>query len=281
MSSAAIPSPGLDEVAVGPLTFHVYGLLYVVAILAAVLITRRRWRRAGGDPDVVVDVAIWAVPAGIVGARLYHVVTSWSELPDAWWGPLAVWRGGLGVWGGIAAGTLAGIVVLRRRGADVPRFLDAAAPGLLVAQAIGRLGNWFNQELYGRPTALPWGLEIDASERPAAYADAVTFHPVFLYELLWNLGLAGALVWLGHHRGVRPGGLFALYVAGYSLFRIVAELALRIDPSSMALGLRLNAFVAAGLLIAALAAFARIQRGSGTVRRAGGSKPVMRRGTQR
>ena len=109
----------------------------------------------------------------------------------------------------------------------------------------------------------------------------MTFHPVFLYELLWNLGLAGALVWLGHHRGVRPGGLFALYVAGYSLFRVVAELALRIDPSSMALGLRLNAFVAAGLLIAALAAFARIQRGSGTVRRAGGSKPVMRRGTQR
>jgi prolipoprotein diacylglyceryl transferase len=128
-------------------------------------------------------------------------------VPDHGWGPLAVWKGGLGIWGGIALGTLAGLVVLRRRHADTPRFLDAAAPALLVVQAIGRIGNYFNQELFGKPTSLPWPLEIDPSQRPDTYAGFAIFHPTFLYELIWNLALAAALVWLGHHRSIRPPGL--------------------------------------------------------------------------
>lgn len=262
---SAIPSPAFDEVHLGPLTFHVYGLMYVAAIVAALLIVRRRWRAQGGDGDLVYEVAMWSVPAGILGARLYFVATSWSEVPHAWWGPLAVWEGGLGVWGGIAAGTLAGLLVLRRRGADIPAFLDAAAPALLVAQSIGRLGNWFNQELFGGPTSLPWGLRIDAVHRPAEYAAATTFHPTFLYEIVWNLALAATLVWVGHHRRVRPGGLFALYVAGYSFFRIFEEM-LRVDPAHHILGLRLNFFVACVLFAAGTGVFLRSQLSRGPSR---------------
>jgi prolipoprotein diacylglyceryl transferase len=195
----------------------------------------------------------------LVGGRLYYLATSWDEVPDHWWGPLAVWKGGLGIWGGIALGTLAGIWRLRRAGVDVARFLDAAAPALLVAQSIGRVGNWFNQELFGRPTDLPWGLEIDPDHRPARFADEPTFHPTFLYEIVWNLSLAAGLVWLGHHRGVRAPGLFALYVTGYSAFRIAEEL-LRVDPAHHILGLRLNFFIACGLTVAGAAWFARTQR---------------------
>lgn len=259
---ASLPSPSFNELHIGPLTLRVYGLMYAVAIFAAIAITRRRWRAQGGDDDLVYEVALWGVPAGIVGARLYFLATSWSEVPSAWWGPFAVWEGGLGVWGGIAAGTLAGLVVLRRRGGEIPVFLDAAAPALLVAQSIGRVGNWFNQELFGGPTSLPWGLEIDAAHRPAEYATAATFHPTFLYEITWNLALAGALVWLGHQRRTRPGGLFALYVTGYSLFRIFEEL-LRVDPAHHILGLRLNFFVASVLFAGGVLVFARVQRAEG------------------
>jgi prolipoprotein diacylglyceryltransferase len=168
-------------------------------------------------------------------------------------------QGGLGIWGGIAAGTLTGIWVLHRRGADIPRFLDAAAPGLLVAQAIGRIGNYFNQELFGGPTNLPWGLHIDLAHRPAGYAAYTTFHPTFLYELIWNLALAGVLVLLGRTGRIRPPGLFALYVAGYSGFRIFEE-TLRVDPAHHYLGLRLNFYVASLLCAGGLAWFARTQR---------------------
>jgi len=149
--------------------------------------------------------------------------------------------------------------VLRRRGADIPRFMDAAAPALLVAQSIGRVGNYFNQELFGGPTSLPWGLSVDPAHRPAGYVQYATFHPTFLYEIVWNLGLAGALVWLGHHRRIRAPGLFALYVAGYSLGRIGEEL-LRVDPAHHILGLRLNFFVALALFVVGLVWFARVQR---------------------
>jgi prolipoprotein diacylglyceryl transferase len=179
---ASIPSPSSNGLDLGPFFVHFYGLAYVVAITAAVVITRRRWRAQGGDPDLVLDVAIWAVPAGILGGRLYHDLTSWNEVPHTWWGWAAVWQGGLGIWGGIAAGTLVGLWALRRRGADIPRFLDCAAPALLVAQAIGRIGNYFNQELFGGPTDLPWALEIDRAHRPANYLADPTFHPIFLYE---------------------------------------------------------------------------------------------------
>jgi prolipoprotein diacylglyceryl transferase len=256
--SASIPSPPTNGFHLGPLFVHAYGLAYVAAVIAAVAITSRRWGREGGDRALVEEVALWGFPAGLIGGRLYFLATSWDQVPPHWWGPLAVWDGGLGIWGGIACGTLAGIWVLRRRGADIPRFLDAAAPALLVAQAIGRVGNYFNQELFGGPTGLPWALQISPAHRPPGYEQFATFHPTFLYELLWNLALAAALVWLGHHRRIRAPGLFALYVAGYSLGRIGEEL-LRVDPAHHILGLRLNLYVATALFVAGVAWFAHTQ----------------------
>jgi prolipoprotein diacylglyceryl transferase len=244
---------------------HAYGLAYVAALVAAVAITTRRWERGGGDRDLVYEVALWGVPTGLIGGRLYFLATSWGQVPPHWWGPVAVWDGGLGIWGGIACGTLAGLWVLRRRGADIPRFLDAAAPALLVAQAIGRVGNYFNQELFGGPTGVPWALQIAPAHRPLGYEQFATFHPTFLYEIVWNLALAAAVVWLGRNRPIRAPGLFALYVAGYSLGRIGEEL-LRVDPAHHILGLRLNLYVAALVFIGGLIWFARIQGWAGTRR---------------
>jgi prolipoprotein diacylglyceryl transferase len=269
-----LPSPPSNGFNLGPLFVHAYGLAYVLAVAAAIAITVRRWEANGGERELVYEVALWGFPAGLIGGRLYFLATSWNEVPPHWWGPLAVWKGGLGIWGGIAAGTLAGVLVLRRRGANIPVFLDAAAPALLVAQAIGRVGNYFNQELFGGPTTLPWGLEISPAHRPAGYAQYATFHPTFLYELIWNLLLAAALVWLGRHHSIRAPGLFALYVAGYSLARVGEEL-LRVDPAHHILGLRLNLYVASVLCLAGLAWFVLIQRAGGkastgeTMRRGG------------
>jgi len=204
---------------------------------------------------------MWGVGAGIVGARLYHAATSWEEVPDEWWGIFAVWKGGLGVWGGVAAGVLAGIVVARRRGVDVPLLADAVAPGILAAQGIGRLGNYFNQELFGTPTNLPWALEIDPENRPQAYLDEPTFHPTFLYEIVWDgIGVA-ALLALG--RRLRPGGVFFLYVMWYSLGRFAWEEQLRVDPSNEFLGLRLNFWIALGVFLCGLAGFVWSQRRAG------------------
>jgi prolipoprotein diacylglyceryl transferase len=258
-SVAFLPSPSSNGVHLGPFFVHAYGLMYAVALLVAIWIVRRRWTAQGGRRELVDEVALWSFPAGLIGGRLYFLATSWDEAPDHWWGPFAIWHGGLSIWGGIAAGTLAGLWVLRRRGADVPAFLDAAAPALLVAQAIGRVGNYFNQELFGAPTTLPWALQIDPAHRPAGYQQFATFHPTFLYEIVWNLLLAAALVWLGRRGRVRAPGLFALYVTGYSLGRIGEEL-LRIDPAHHILGLRLNLFVAAALTIAGAIWFIHTQR---------------------
>jgi prolipoprotein diacylglyceryl transferase len=262
MTSAFLPSPPFNGFHVGPVFVHMYGLMYVFAVMAAVLVTAVRWEAKGGSRELVYDVALWGFPAGLIGGRLYFLATSWNEIPPHWWGPFAVWKGGLGVWGGIAAGALVGVWRLRRHGANVPLFLDAAAPALLVAQSIGRLGNYFNQELFGLPSRLPWALEIDRAHRellPAAYSHHLTFHPTFLYEIVLNLLLAAALVWLGRTGRVKPPGLFALYVAGYSFFRIGEEL-LRVDPAHHILGLRLNFFVAILLCFAGLVWFWRIQR---------------------
>lgn len=270
-STAFLPSPPVNGFHIGPLFVHAYGLCYVVAVIVAVAITVRRWEAKGGQRDLVYEVALWGFPAGLIGGRLYFLATSWNEVPPHWWGPFAVWKGGLGIWGGIAAGTLVGLWVLRRRGANIPVFMDAAAPALLVAQAIGRVGNYFNQELFGGPTTLPWGLEISPAHRPVGYAHYATFHPSFLYELIWTLLLAGALVWLGRHRRIRAPGLFALYVAGYSFARIGEEL-LRVDPAHHIFGLRLNFYVATILCFAGIAWFVRIQRvrvSPTTVRRGG------------
>jgi prolipoprotein diacylglyceryl transferase len=268
-----IPSPSSNGFHVGPLFVHAYGLMYVVGVSAAIALTIRRWEKRGGSRDLVYDVALWGFPAGILGGRLYFDITSVSLMPKTWWGPFAVWDGGLGIWGGVAAGSLVGLWRLRRAGADVPAFMDAAAPGLLVAQAIGRIGNYFNQELFGGPTTLPWALEISPAHRPAGYAHFATFQPTFLYELIFDLALAAALIALGRTRRIRSGGLFALYVTGYSAFRIFEEL-LRVDPSVHILGLRLNFYVASIVTLAGLAWFVRIQRGprpprGGRLRRGG------------
>ncbi len=259
---AFIPSPHANGFSVGPFFFHAYGIAYVFAVAAAILISRRRWARAGGDPDLVYEVAMWAFPAGLVGGRIYFDITTPSQVPPHWWGVFAIWQGGLGIWGGVAGGAAVGLLVARRRlaRADLPRFMDAVAPSLIVAQAIGRIGNYFNQELFGKPTTLPWGLEIDPAHRPPHYGQYATFQPTFLYEMIWDLSFAGFLVWLGYRRRIRPPGLFALYVAGYSGFRIFEE-TLRIDYSNHILGLRLNFFVATALCLASLLWFVAIQRG--------------------
>jgi prolipoprotein diacylglyceryl transferase len=266
---AFIPSPASNGIHLGPLFFHYYGLMYVVGITLAVIITRHRWRSMGGNPDLVYEVAIWAVPLGLIGARIYFDITTPNDIPPHWWGPFAIWSGGLGIWGGIAAGAAAGIWRVRRSGANAGQFANAIAPALLVAQAVGRLGNYFNQELFGKPTTLPWGLEISLAHRPAGYLQYATFQPTFLYEIIWDLALAAALIWLGHHRRIKPWSLFALYVAGYSAFRIFEE-SLRIDSSEHFLGLRLNFYVATLLTLIGLGWFARAQRAKGS---AAGAEP--------
>ena len=220
---ASIPSPSSGTLEIGPITIHMYGLMLLAGIAACIAITGLRWVARGGDWDLIFRVAVWGVGAGIVGARLYHLATSWSEVPEEWWGPFAVWEGGLGIWGGIAGGVLVGGIVAKRSGANVPALLDAAAPGLLVAQAIGRIGNWWNQELFGKPTDASWGLEIDSARRPDEYIFDETFHPTFLYEALWNLFAAGLLLLLDRLFRFRPPALFALYVALYTGFRFYLE----------------------------------------------------------
>src|SRR3954464_13979657 len=252
---AYIPSPHTGVVHIGPLQLHMYGLTLLVAILACIWLTGRRWVALGGDWELVTRVAVWGVAFGVLGARLYHDLTSWSEVPDPkWQGIWEVWKGGLGIWGGILLGAVAGSIVVRRAGYSVAAFLDAAAPGLLLAQAIGRIGNWWNQELFGKPTTLPWGLEIDPEHRPAGYDRFATFHPTFLYEALWNLLGCGLLLWLSARFRFRPPALFALYVAWYCAFRTYEE-TLRIDPAHHVAGQRLNFWVSLALCLGSLAFF--------------------------
>jgi prolipoprotein diacylglyceryl transferase len=273
---AFISSPSSNGFSIGPLFFHAYGIAYVFAVAAAILISRWGWERQGGDPTLPAEVAIWAFPAGLIGGRIYFIITTPSQVPDHWWGVFAIWQGGLGIWGGIAAGSAVGLWRASRRLSryDLLRFMDVVAPSLLVAQAIGRIGNYFNQELFGKPSTLPWALKISPEHRPPGFGQFATFQPTFLYEMIWNLGLAGFLIWLGQTRRVRPPGVFALYVAGYSGFRIFEE-TLRIDYSDHILGLRLNFFVALILCLLGLAWFAAIQlRWRGFGRRSGDSEPA-------
>jgi prolipoprotein diacylglyceryl transferase len=268
---ASIPSPSTSTVDIGPLSIHFYGLTLLVAIAAAVVVTGLRWTRRGGDWDLIFRVAVWGVASGIVGARLYHVITSWNELPDHWWGPFAIWKGGLGIWGGVALGCLAGGIVAHRAGVSVASLADCLAPGLLVAQGIGRFGNWWNQELFGKPTDLPWGLEIDPANRPLQYVQSATFQPTFLYEALWCFAAAGLLLLLERRFRIRPGGLFALYVLIYSIGRFWIEM-LRIDPSHEIAGVRLNVWVAGAVAIAAAVFFVWWQK---TWKRPGGTPPKL------
>jgi prolipoprotein diacylglyceryl transferase len=250
---ASIPSPSDNAITIGPLELRAYGLAIALGVIAAVWISRYRWAQRGGDPDDISRIAVWAVLAGLVGARLYHVITDYDRFQGRWHHAFAVWEGGLGIPGGLIAGVAVGAYVAHRRGLPVVELLDVVAPALPVAQAIGRLGNWFNQELFGRPTDLPWGLEIDPGQRPEAYLEATTFHPTFLYEALWNLALAAFLVWWGHrHITAHPGRLFAMYVAGYGMGRMWVE-ALRSDPAAILLGVRWNIWMGGIAAVAAIA----------------------------
>jgi prolipoprotein diacylglyceryl transferase len=249
---ASIPSPSDNSINIGGLELRAYGLAIALGVIAAVWIARRRWAARGGDPDDISRIALWAVLAGLIGARLYHVLTDLDRFEGRWLHVFAIWEGGLGIPGGLIAGVGTGAFIAHRRDLPVAELLDVVAPALPVAQAIGRLGNWFNQELFGRPTDLPWGLEIDPQHRPAGYLDVATFHPTFLYEALWNLALAGGLVlWERHHPGARAGRLFALYVAGYAVGRAWVE-ALRIDPAAHLFGVRWNIWMSAIAFFAAV-----------------------------
>jgi prolipoprotein diacylglyceryl transferase len=251
---ASIPAPGIRQLELGPFEIRLYALCLLAGIFVAAWVALRRWTARGGDPDLIFEVTLWSVLAGLIGGRLYHVVTSYDQLGDEWYAPFAIWEGGLGIWGGVLFGVLAGAWVTHRRGASVLEMMDAAAPGILIAQGVGRLGNYFNQELFGGPSDLPWALEVDPSRRPDAYALSETFHPTFLYEMLWNFAGAALIIWAGRRFRIRPPGVFCLYVAVYSLGRIFWE-QLRVDPSNEFLGQRINFFVAFALFAGALGYF--------------------------
>ncbi|MBW8824964.1 MAG: prolipoprotein diacylglyceryl transferase [Acidobacteria bacterium] len=251
---ASLPSPSSNAIHIGAFQLRAYGLMIAIGVIAAVAIARRRWAATGGNPDDISAIATWGVPAGLVGARLYHVITDYRTFEGHWGDAVKVWQGGLGIPGGLVVGVGVGAWAARRRGMSLPAVLDTIAPAIPVAQAIGRLGNWFNQELFGRPSGLPWALHIDADHRPEGYERFATYHPTFLYEALWNLALAGLLVWLGHRHRLRRGQLFCLYVAGYGLGRLWVE-ALRIDFASRILGVRVNIWVSGAAIIGGLVAF--------------------------
>jgi prolipoprotein diacylglyceryl transferase len=241
---ASIPSPSDNSLQLGPLELRAYGVLIAIGALAAVWLTTRRWEQGGGDPEAVQKIAMWAIPAGVIGARLYHVITDFDRFRGDYIEVLYIWKGGLGIWGGVALGTLVGVWIARREGYEVPAFLDSVAPAVPLAQAIGRFGNWFNQELFGGPTDLPWGLKIDASHRPDEYLDVATFHPTFLYESLWNLALAAAIIWVVPRvmPNLMAGRLFAVYVAGYTIGRLWIEL-MRVDHATTIFGARVNVWM--------------------------------------
>lgn len=245
---ASIPSPSFNTL--GP--FHLYGLCIALGVLAAVTLSAKRWEDRGGDPDDIYSIAIWAVPAGVIGARIYHVATDWKTYQDDWMEAFKITQGGLGIPGGIFFGVLVGYIVVKVRKLPVLPLLDVVAPALPLAQAIGRFGNYFNQEVFGRPTSLPWGLEIDPEFRPPEYLDETTFHPTFLYEGLWNVALCLLLIRLDGKRKVPPGQLFTLYVLGYAVGRLWVE-SLRSDPASLILGVRVNIWMSVIVGLIALA----------------------------
>ncbi|GGL29105.1 prolipoprotein diacylglyceryl transferase [Planomonospora parontospora] len=262
MSLAGIPSPSEGVWHLGPLPIRGYTVCIMLGVVVAVVVAERRWRNRGGAPGTMVDLVTWGLPFGIVGARLYHVITDWQLYfgPDAPHRPIDAilvwsesgpgWRG-LGVWGGIALGGVGVWIACRRRGISVSAVADTAAPAVAIGQAVGRWCNYFNQELFGGPTNLPWGLVIDAG-RPGTVPGVTTYHPTFLYESLWNLGLALALIWIGGRFALRHGRLFALYVAGYTAGRFWIE-GLRVDPANEILGMRLNQWTSVALFLGALA----------------------------
>jgi prolipoprotein diacylglyceryl transferase len=249
---ASIPSPSSGALTIGPLSIHAYGLMIALGVIAGVWLLGRRLEASGaGTREDASSMAVWAVVAGVIGSRLYHVVTDWQLFKHDLGRIPQIWRGGLGIPGGILFGTLAGLWAFKRRGIAPAVGLSAGAAALPLAQSIARWGNWWNQELFGRPTTLPWGLRIDTAHLPAGYAPGTTFHPAFLYESLWNLALCLVLLRIDRVFKLRPGRLFAIYLVGYATGRFWIE-GLRIDPAHKADGLRLNQWVALIVGVAAV-----------------------------
>ncbi len=251
-----IPSPESGVWDLGPIPIRAYAMFIVLGIIVAVVLGNKRYEARGGRPGVITDIAIWAVPFGIVGGRLYHVLSDWQIYFGAdgrgFIAALRIWDGGLGIWGAVALGGLGAWIGARRSGVALPPVADAIAPGIALAQAIGRWGNYFNQELFGSPTTLPWGLEISQANRPSDYVDYATFHPTFLYESLWLVGVAIVVIWADRRFNLGHGRAFALYVLLYTLGRVWIE-ALRIDSANQILGLRLNVWTSIVVGLGALA----------------------------
>jgi prolipoprotein diacylglyceryl transferase len=269
----AIPSPGDNSLEIGPLSLNAYGLMIALGVVAAVwLFGRRLEERRLATREVAGQVAVWAVLAGVIGARLYHVATDWDRFEDDLGAIPQIWSGGLGIPGGLLAGIAVGMFVANRHGVSPGDAATCAAPALPLAQAIGRWGNWFNQELFGRPTDVPWALEIDAEHRPDRYAGATTFHPTFLYESLWNVGLCALLLWFDRRWSLARGGLMALYVAGYGVGRLWVE-GLRVDEAHEWAGVRLNQWVAGAAVVLAGAYLVAVVRTGGLARRTVAPRP--------
>jgi prolipoprotein diacylglyceryl transferase len=246
---ASIPSPSFNSIDAGPLSLNLYGLMIALGVVAAVwLFGKRLEEREIGTRDDASAIAIWAVLAGVIGARLYHVVTDYDRFRNNWGEIPAIWNGGLGIPGGLLFGTAVGLYLAKRRSIPLAAGATCAAPAIALAQSIGRWGNYFNQELYGRPTDLPWALEIDADHLEAGYAIGTTFHPTFLYESLWSLGLCLLLLWIDRRFRPAPGQLFVMYVMGYGLGRFWVE-GLRIDRADEIAGLRVNQWVAMAAVV--------------------------------
>ncbi len=260
MLLASIPSPAHNTIEIGPLTIHFYGIMIGLGVLAAALVVQRRYTRSGADPSILESVILWTVGIGFAGARIAYVSTHTGRFAGRWWAVLFIWEGGLALYGGLTAGAITAIYLLRRRNGDIAAFTDAGAVGLPLAQAIGRWGNYFNQELFGTPTNLPWGLEISPTHRPAEFTNSATFHPTFLYESLWNLVIVVPVILLLERRGkLAKGAAFPLYLVLYGIGRFLMEL-MRTDTTFRFLGLSRNAYVSLLAVAAGSALFAVITR---------------------
>ena len=248
-----IPSPSSGSIHLGPLRLNAYGLMIAIGVIVAVRIAGRRAENKGvGTTEDISSIAMWAVPAGVLGGRAYHVLTDYERFQGQWFDAIKIWQGGLGIWGGVTAGVAVGWWCARRRGLDAWWIISCAAPAIAIAQAIGRWGNWFNQELFGRPTTLPWALEVSSDIAvKAGYTAGTTFHPTFLYESVGCVVLAWLLIRLERRITPARGRLFAWYVAGYTVLRFGTE-SIRIDASHNVGGMRLNQWVAIGVFVAAV-----------------------------
>ena len=257
MIQLSIPSPSTGVIYLGPLPLRAYSLFIIVGIFVAIWLGNKRWIAKGGKPGQVSDVAIFAVPFGIIGGRIYHVATDWEKYFGSgqnWIDALKIWNGGLGIWGAILFGGVGAWIGCKYYKIYLPPFADAIAPGIIFAQAIGRLGNYFNQELFGKPTDLAWGLEIAEKFRPQGFESFATFHPTFLYEIIWNVLIGFGLIYLDRKYKIGHGRLFALYVSLYSLGRLFIE-NLRIDEARLILGFRFNVFTSLVVIVGGLIYF--------------------------